>query len=93
MPHAVSSEPFRALAAALREGGFQSQGARLDAVLSGTFTTSSELIGELGSAVVAIRRQCAPLSRAQRSLIRQCLKEVRKTWPGFGWLDWLRFRR
>jgi hypothetical protein len=92
-PNAVSSEPFRALATALREGGFTAHGDRLEGVLNGVWTTSSELIGELGQAVVEIRKECKPLSRAQKALVKQCLQEVRKAWPGFGLFSWLPFGR
>ena len=40
----VSSEPFEALAASLEESGFTAHGKRLDTVLNGVWTTSSELI-------------------------------------------------
>lgn len=92
MPTAVSSQPFQALAASLRESGFTAQSERLEGVLDGTWTTSSELIGELGLAVIAARKECRPLSSAQKALIKQCLREVRKAWPGFGWFSWLPFR-
>lgn len=89
----VSSEPFHALAASLKESGFTALARRLEGILEGTWTTSSELIGELGVAVVAVRRECRPLSAAQKALLKQCLREVRKAWPGFGWFSWLPFGR
>jgi hypothetical protein len=84
MPASVSSEPFYALAAALRESGFTTHSGRLENILNGTWTTSSELIGELGVAVVAIRKECGPLSRSEKALLKECLRQVRKVWPGFG---------
>lgn len=93
MPSSVSSEPFYALAISLRESGFTAHSSRLEGILNGTWTTSSELIGELGLATVAIRKECRPLSTTQKALVKQCLKEVRKAWPGFGWFSWLPFRR
>ena len=84
----VSSEPFHALAAALNEGGFAAHGSRLETVLGGTWTTSTELIGELGLVVVAVRRECKPLTRDQKALVKECLRQVRKAWPGFGWSVW-----
>lgn len=92
MSRPVSSQPFEALAASLRESGFAPQGDRIDAVLHGTWTTSSELIAELGVAVLAARKECRPLTPIQKALVRQCLSEVRKAWPGFGWFSWLPFR-
>lgn len=91
-PAPVSSEPFHALATALKEGGFRVHGERLDDVLDGTWTTSTELIGELGLVVLAVRRECKPLSAAQKALVKQCLREVRKAWPGFGWFSWWPWR-
>jgi hypothetical protein len=93
MPESVSSRPFHALAASLGEGGFAAHGAELERILAGTWTTSSELIAELGVAVLAIRRECQPLSAEQKALVAQCLREVRKAWPGFGWTHGFRWRR
>jgi hypothetical protein len=92
MPASVSSEPFYALAAALRESGFTTHSSRLENILNGTWTTSSELIGELGVAVVAIRKECGPLSSSEKALLKECLRQVRKVWPGFGLFSWLPFR-
>lgn len=88
----ASSEPFRALAAALRESGFTTHSSRLESILDGTWTTSSELIAELGVAVLAIRKECKPLTSTQKALLKECLRQVRKVWPGFGLLNWLPFR-
>ena len=93
MPESVSSEPFHALAAALKEGGFAAHGDRLENVLNGTWTTSSELIGELGQVVVRVRKECRPLSHAQKALVKECLRQVRIAWPGFGLFSWFPFGR
>jgi len=93
MPASVDSAPFHVLAASLRDSRFAAHGLRLESVLDGTWTTSSELIAELGAAVVAVRKECRPLSSDQKVLIKQCLSEVRKAWPGFGWLSWVPARR
>jgi hypothetical protein len=68
-------------------------GRHLESILNGAWTTSSELIAELGQAVVAVRKECKPLSPAQRVLLKECLRQVRKAWPGFGLFGWLPFRR
>lgn len=91
MPAAVSSAPFVALAQALKAQGFPAHGARLEAVLDGVWTTSSELIGELGVVVLAVRSECKPLAAAEKALLKACALEVRKAWPGFGWRFWLPF--
>ena len=88
MPDAVSSEPFVALAAALQESGFTTHSRDLEGILNGTWTTSSELIAELGQTVLAVRKECKPLSPDQKTLVKECLRQVRKAWPGFGLLSW-----
>jgi hypothetical protein len=93
MPEPVGSEPFVALAAALRDGGFAAHSRRLEGILDGTWTTSSELINELGGAVLDIRKDCKPLSPAQKALLKECLRQVRKAFPGFGLFSWLPFSR
>lgn len=90
----ASSKPFYALASSLKEGDFAAHASRLEDVLNGTWTTSSELIAELGSAVLEIRRECSSLTPQQKRLIRDCLRQVRRVWPGFGilygmWPRWL----
>jgi hypothetical protein len=92
MTDTISSEPFYALASALQEGGFTTQSKRLENILNGTWTTSSELISELGQVVVAIRKECKPLNSTQKGLLKECLRQVRKVWPGFGLFSWLPFR-
>jgi hypothetical protein len=81
------------LASALKKNGFTTHSFRLESVLNGTWTTSSELIAELGQVVVAVRKECKPLSPAQKALVKECLREVRKAWPGFGLFSWLPFIR
>lgn len=92
MSEPVRSEPFHALVLALREAGFVANSQRLDDSLNGTWTTSTELIGELGVEVIAIRKECKPLNPTVKRLLKECLREVRKAWPGFGFFSWLPFR-
>lgn len=87
----VSSAPFVALAQALKARGFAAHATRLEEVLNGVWTTSSELIGELGVVVLAVRAECKPLAPAEKALLKACALEVRKAWPGFGWRYWLPF--
>lgn len=89
MPASVNSEPFHALAAALKVDGFTDHCTRLENVLAGAWTTSSELISELGVVVIAIRKECRPLTSDQKVLVKECLKQVRRAWPGFGLFSWL----
>ena len=92
MPVSVSSEPFHALAAALKASGFTNHSTRLEIVLNGTWTTSSELIAELGVVVIAIRKECRPLTSNQKALVKACMRQVRRAWPGFGLFSWLPLR-
>ncbi|HET8729632.1 MAG TPA: hypothetical protein VFM34_00770 [Moraxellaceae bacterium] len=88
MPSPVESTPFHELATSLHASGQHAHAVRVEEVLNGVWTTSSELIGELGFAVLDVRRGCRPLTAEQRKLIRACLREVRKVWPGFGRWWW-----
>ena len=67
-------------------------GRRLESVLNGTWTTSTELVGELGLVVVAVRKECKPLAPDQKALVKECLRQVRKAWPGFGLFSWIPFK-
>lgn len=89
MPTSVSSEPFYALAATLKVSGFTKHSTRLENVLNGTWTTSSELMSELGVVVIAIRKECQPLTSEEKALIKECMQQVRRVWPGFGLLSLL----
>ncbi len=84
MPSTISSQPFHALLADLKQSGFTAHSAQLERVLNGVWTTSSELLGELGQVVIAVRKECRPLTDNQKILIKECLRQVRKAWPGFG---------
>lgn len=92
MHGADSPDPFRALAVSLRESGHTAQSERILGILGSCWTTSSELYGELGLAVLAAQKECRPLSPEQKALARQCIRQVRKVWPTFGWFSWLPFR-
>jgi hypothetical protein len=91
MKVAVSSEPFHTLAKTLKESGFTTHSNQLENILHGTWTTSSELISELGVAVITIKKECKPLTSSQKILIKKCLREVRKAFPGFGFFSWFPF--
>ncbi len=93
MPETVSTKPFRALASALKSGGFTTHGRHLERILDGVWTTSSELIGELGLVVATIHKECKPLSPSQKALLKECRRQVGIPWPGFGWFSWLPFRK
>ena len=83
MSQPVTVEPFEKLAASLNRSGNTAYGQMLDQALGSTCTTSSELISRIGEVVVEIHLECDALDREQRSLVRQCIKEVRKAFPGY----------
>lgn len=89
----ANTEPFRALASSLQASGFTTHARRLQDTLDGTWTTSSELMSELGGVVLDIRKECSPLTPDQRRLIKDCLRQVRGVWPGFGLLPGFWHRR
>ncbi len=91
MPNTFSTVPFFALASALKEAGFTTHGERIDSVLNGTWTTSSELIAELGQVVLVARMECKPIDPATKALFKECMRQVRTVWPGFGFFSWLPF--
>ncbi|KEF40923.1 MAG: hypothetical protein ER33_14335 [Cyanobium sp. CACIAM 14] len=86
MPEPVRLEPFESLVGSLRGSGRHEHAERLEQALGCPCTTSSELIDQLGAVVVATRLTCRPLTQEQKALIRRCLKEVRKAFPGYGWV-------
>ena len=81
----VSSKPFAALRDSLLAGPHEAYGRRLEQAMEMPCTTSSELVADMGAAVLAVRLQCRGLAPRQKALVRACLVEVRKVWPGFCW--------
>ncbi len=88
MTKPVSTLPFEQLLSSLQESGKVAAGDALKDVLQGVWTTSSEMIGELGMVVLKIRREHKDLSAEQKKLLKSCLQEVRKVYPGFGFFNW-----
>lgn len=88
----TSTKPFVALASSLRESDFATHAGRLQDTLDGTWTTSSELIAELGSVVLRIRRECKPLTHEQKRLVKDCLRQVHGVFLGFGFLRGIWYR-
>jgi hypothetical protein len=66
----------------LRGAGFPEQAAALDSVRTCAFTTSSELLGEVGSSILsALAAVGSRMPRATEAKLRQCLSEIKKVWP------------
>ncbi len=68
--------------AALQGGGFGPEAERLAAAAQTPSSSSSEILGELGLAILRVLRDVGHLlpRDAKRQLLR-CLKEIRRTWP------------
>ena len=73
---------FRELVFVLRSEGFGVTAARLDTMLQAAWTSSSELLGELGQEILAFQR-CGyePVSPELRRSLDACLSVVRRVWP------------
>jgi len=66
----------------LRGAGFPEPAAQLDSVRTCAFTTSSELLGELGFSILSALAAVGPrMPRATQAKLRRCLREIKKVWP------------
>ena len=78
-------ECFDRLIAALRAAGQTEDEQRLHTILHEVaWTTSSELLGELGLKVVAIRKANPIGSKDLEQALDDCLAVVRRAWPSIG---------
>ena len=75
---------LRAAIAEAKAAGLEDIAARLEQRAFSASTTSSELLGEIGAAIVAFQDAAgdAMPPRVAANLER-CLAEIRKVWPGF----------
>lgn len=76
----VDTAPFEELIGKLREAGLSTAADSLSTLRGSAWTTSSELIGELGLAVLRLQRQPG-LPADLMQLTQRCMSEVRKVWP------------
>ena len=79
-PRAFETAPFDELIAKLRESGLGGHADVLSELKGQAWTTSSEMIAELGHAVLRLRKQPELPAEIAR-LIGRCMSEVRKVWP------------
>jgi len=79
--NAVRLEPFDELIVQLRAHGFSTAAESIAGVRTSTWTSSSEMIGELGLAVLKIQSQAAAAPVELKQALRCCMKEVHKVWP------------
>jgi len=67
----------------LRASGWPAEAEELDAVARSAYTTSSEMLGEIGRAILRVERGLGPaLPDEVDELLRRCLVEIRTVWPG-----------
>lgn len=73
-----------------REAGLDVECGRLESRVSSCCTTSSEWLGECGSAIEEFKAATkGRLPRSTRRKLRSCLKEIGKVWPKYRpWLPW-----
>jgi hypothetical protein len=81
MPQLVSLVPFDELVTALRAHRLSAEAESVASLRSLAWTTSSEMIGELGLAVLVIERSHNTVPADIREALGDCMKEVRKVWP------------
>lgn len=75
-------ELFDGLAKRLKTEGYEAAAANLDELLHGIcWTSSSEMIGELGLALVEFQRDDPRMSPMLRRLLDRCMETVRRVWP------------
>ena len=75
-------DQFDELIRQLRAEGFIEPATKLHRLLHEVaWTSSSELIGELGLALLAFERATPAMGSALRLLVDRCLHSVRKVWP------------
>lgn len=86
-PAPSDDDCFAALIHQLRAEGYPEDADRLHAVrYEIAWTTGTELLGELGLAILAFKRKRPRMSPTLRGHVKACLKIVRRAWPG--WTFW-----
>lgn len=76
-------DPFEVLIERLNSEGFRETADRVDEVRHRiAWTTGTELLGELGLALQAFKRQRPRVSPELRRQLKACLRLVRRAWPG-----------
>ena len=78
---AVQLELFDELVRQLHADGLSSAAASVSDVRNVAWSSSSEMMGELGIAVLKIQAETPAPSRALQEVLGRCMAEVRKIWP------------
>ena len=79
-PH-VDDKPFHYLLMLLEAQGEIVHVQTLRSVLFGTWSSTLEMVGELGQTITGIRTQLHPVSAQIQIAFDSCLVEVKKVWP------------
>ncbi len=77
----LDPHPFDELITRFREHGFPESADRLAMLMRSAWTSSSELIGELGLTVLQFQREQPSVRPELREVLDRCMREVRKVWP------------
>jgi hypothetical protein len=79
----IDHELFGGLIKRLRLEGHDTFARKFEVLLYETcWTSSSEMIGELGLALIAFQRGKPSMSPALQRLLERCMEVVARTWPG-----------
>jgi hypothetical protein len=78
---AVHLDPFDELIRQLRAKGLPAAADSLASIKASAWTTSSQMLGELGMAVLKIQSENAQASSDLKRALTRCIEEVRKVWP------------
>ncbi len=78
----VNVEPFDELIDRLRAQGYSIDAESISSLRTAMWTTSSEMVGELGLAIMKFQSQNPAAPDELKLNLARCMKEVRKVWPG-----------
>jgi hypothetical protein len=78
----VELEPFDDLVAQLRRHSLDAAADSIASLKDSAWTSSSEMVGELGLAVLRLQSDKASFPAELTPLANRCMAEVRKVWPG-----------
>ncbi len=77
----ISFYPFEELVGKLREHNLNEPADYFAELMQSPCTTSSELVGELGLAIIRFQHEHSAIPYDVQYILDQCLKEVRIVWP------------
>jgi len=77
----IDDKPFQHLLILLEAQGAIEQANSLRSILHGTWSSSSEMVGEVGLSIISIRSQLPCTSAQVQVAFESCLVQVKKAWP------------